>query len=396
MGEWVRVKLGQLGRVVTGATPKSDTPDSWGDHIDFITPSDQVRGSREARAGRRLSLVGAQRLAGRVIPPGSTCFTCIGSTIGKVSRVDKPAVTNQQINSLVPHPGVVDQDFIYYLLVARAPLIALSASGSATPIINKSYFEECEVLVPDLKIQQAIGSVLAALDDKIANNEEAVQVIQALVRSIYEQSLSLGATTTTVGTIAEIFDGPHATPIKTDSGPWFLSISSLKEGRLVLAESAHLSEVDFAKWTRRATPRGGDVLFSYETRLGEAALMPSGVRGCLGRRMAMLRPLPDMVGPSVLNQAFRSRSFQEQIRRRAVRGATVDRIPLNELAVWPITLPACETERLESQLSGLDELTANCERQSLSLAELRDTLLPKLMSGQLRIKNAEKIVEDST
>ena len=79
-------------------------------------------------------------------------------------------------------------------------------------------------------------------------------------------------------------------PHKTDTGPWYLSISSLQNGRLVLDESAHLSEEDFVRWTRRITPQVGDVLFSYETRLGEAALMPDGVRGCLGRRMRYSTP----------------------------------------------------------------------------------------------------------
>ena len=71
--------------------------------------------------------------------------------------------------------------------------------------------------------------------------------------------------------LVDIFDGPHATPKKIDDGPIFLGISSLKNGRLDLSDIAHVSEHDFTKWTRRVTPREGDVVFSYETRLGEAA-----------------------------------------------------------------------------------------------------------------------------
>ncbi|MHB1613835.1 MAG: restriction endonuclease subunit S domain-containing protein [Actinomycetes bacterium] len=107
--------------------------------------------------------------------------------------------------------------------------------------------------------------------------------------------------------LADVYDGPHATPNKTESGPWFLSISSLVNGRLVLAESAHLDEDDFQRWTRRVTPREGDVLFSYETRLGEAALMPAGVRGCLGRRMGLLRP--KSINPRFLLYAYLGPQF---------------------------------------------------------------------------------------
>ncbi len=144
--------------------------------------------------------------------------------------------------------------------------------------------------------------------------------------------------TVRIADVAEIYDGPHATPHKTDDGPWFLSISSLVDGRLHLAESAHLSEDDFHRWTRRVTPKGGDVLFSYETRLGEAALMPDALCACLGRRMGLLRPRIG-VNPRFLLYAYLAPGFQREIQRRAVHGATVDRIPINELGQWPIRMP---------------------------------------------------------
>lgn len=93
--------------------------------------------------------------------------------------------------------------------------------------------------------------------------------------------------------IATVFDGPHATPRSTKtavSGPIFLSISSLQNGRLDLARSAFLSEADFRVWTRRVTPRPDDVVFAYETRLGEAAIIPRSLKCALGRRLALIRP----------------------------------------------------------------------------------------------------------
>jgi type I restriction enzyme S subunit len=163
--------------------------------------------------------------------------------------------------------------------------------------------------------------------------------------------------------IAEIYDGPHATPHKTEHGPWFLSISSLRDGRLVLDESARLSEEDFAKWTRRVTPRHGDVLFSYETRLGEAAMMPEGVRACLGRRMALLRPRDGLVNPRFLLYAYLGPEFQAEIERRAVRGATVDRISLNGLGDWPIGVPDSLTQDAIAEVLGaLDDKIDLAER----------------------------------
>src|SRR5438105_4002952 len=115
---------------------------------------------------------------------------------------------------------------------------------------------------------------------------------------------------------AGIYDGPHATPKKTDEGPVFLGIGNLSDGRLNLSEVEHLSEEDFVAWTRRFAPRPGDVVFSYETKLGEAALIPAGLRCCLGRRMGLLRVKRAEADPRFLLYAYIGPEFQETIRAR--------------------------------------------------------------------------------
>ena len=145
---------------------------------------------------------------------------------------------------------------------------------------------------------------------------------------------------TTIGEIGEIFDGPHATPKKTVEGPYFLSISSLENGRFDLSKSAHLSKEDFKKWTRRVIPKAGDLLFSYETRLGEAALVPEGIQACLGRRMGLLRPNREKVLPGYLLYSYLSPAFQQTIISNTIRGATVDRIAIAAIANFPLQIPS--------------------------------------------------------
>ena len=67
-----------------------------------------------------------------------------------------------------------------------------------------------------------------------------------------------------IGEVCEgIFDGPHATPPKTDSGPVFLGIWNLVNGRVDLSETEHVGDEFFKKWTRRVVPRAGDQIFTY-------------------------------------------------------------------------------------------------------------------------------------
>ncbi|GAA0258170.1 restriction endonuclease subunit S [Rhodanobacter caeni] len=180
---------------------------------------------------------------------------------------------------------------------------------------------------------------------------------------------------TTISAVADIFDGPHATPNKTDDGPFFLNIASLQNGRLVLADSAHLSDEDFVRWTRRVTPSENDLLFSYETRLGEAALMPAGIRACLGRRMGLLRPKLGKVDPEFLLYSYLGPHFQQEIVANTITGATVDRIPVSEIGKFKIRIPElAEQQKIAAVLSALDAKIDLNQRINAELEALAKTI----------------------
>ncbi|WP_166789361.1 restriction endonuclease subunit S [Cryobacterium sp. TMS1-20-1] len=181
----------------------------------------------------------------------------------------------------------------------------------------------------------------------------------------------LDRTEMTFGDLGELFDGPHATPTRTTEGPYFLNISSLVDGRLDLDQSDHVSEVDFAKWTRRVTPKADDVLFSYETRLGDVALMPPNVEACLGRRMALLRPNRAVVEPGFLLYFYLSPVFQALIATHTIHGATVNRIGLSTMPEWPIAIPSLLEQRAIAEVLGaLDDKIAVNGKQAGKAAEL--------------------------
>ncbi|MEM7770816.1 MAG: restriction endonuclease subunit S, partial [Cyanobacteria bacterium P01_A01_bin.37] len=162
-----------------------------------------------------------------------------------------------------------------------------------------------------------------------------------------------------------IYDGPHATPKRLEKGPIFLGISSLNNGSIDLSKSDHLSEEDFKKWTKRITPQENDLVFSYETRLGEAALIPTGLRCCLGRRMALMRPDLSKVNPQFLLYAYLSPGFQSTLKSRTIHGSTVNRIPLTELPDYLILVPSMETQnQIAAMLSNLDRKIENLRKQN--------------------------------
>ena len=114
-------------------------------------------------------------------------------------------------------------------------------------------------------------------------------------------------------------------------------------------------------------------MFSYETRLAEAAAIPDGLRCCLGRRMGLLRPRPDSVDSRFLLYAYLGLRFQETLRSRVVQGSTVDRILLSELGSFPIELPRnIEEQRAIAHVLGtLDDKTELNRRMNETLAARR-------------------------
>lgn len=168
-----------------------------------------------------------------------------------------------------------------------------------------------------------------------------------------------------------IYDGPHATPKESTEGAVFLGIKNITaDGHLDLAEIRYVSEEDLPRWTRRVTPQAGDVVLTYEATLHRYAVIPEGFRGCLGRRVALIRPDLTKADSRYLLYYFQSAGWRKVVESNVITGATVDRIPLERLPDFPVTLPEVETQREVAQkLSAYDALIENNRRRMVLLED---------------------------
>ena len=173
-----------------------------------------------------------------------------------------------------------------------------------------------------------------------------------------------------------IYDGPHATPPVSDDGAIYLGISNITpDGHLDLSDPKYISENDFPKWTKRVTPQAGDIVFSYEATLNLYAIIPVGFRGCLGRRMALIRPYEEKVLGKFLYYYFFSDEWRGTIAENTVIGATVDRIPLIRFPEFPVSFPSIEKQRIIADiLSAYDGLIENNQQQIKLLEEAAQRL----------------------
>lgn len=172
-----------------------------------------------------------------------------------------------------------------------------------------------------------------------------------------------------------IYDGPHATPPLSDTGAIFLGISNFNNGRLDFSDIRYISEDDLPKWTKRVIPQKNDIVFSYEATLNLYAIIPEGFRGCLGRRMALLRVDETKADYKFLYYYFYSDAWRATVNENIVLGATVDRIPLIKFPDFPVELPPLETQhRIADILSVYDELIENNQKQIKLLEEATQRL----------------------
>ena len=183
--EWHTVRIGDLGKVVTGKTPSTAVSENFGGNYPFITIPD-LDGRREiAASARTLSELGAQAMRSCRLPAGAVMMSCI-ATIGKCGITTRTSFTNQQINSLICKDGV-DPKFVYYSFsqLGRA-LEAAGGGGSVYTNVSKSRFESIEIKIPSLQTQKAIVAILAKLDDKIDLNRRINRTLEAMAQAIFQ------------------------------------------------------------------------------------------------------------------------------------------------------------------------------------------------------------------
>lgn len=184
---WEEMRLGDIGTIITGKTPSKNNPQDWGESMLFITPTDYKNYHKFAtNSERKISNEGIKRFSKIILPKNSILVTCIGSDMGKVVMNKTEAITNQQINSIIPNPLKANNDFLYYSMVGIYPTLRLfGGDGTAVPILNKGDFENLTIALPPLKTQEKIAQILSGFDDKIVLLHKQNKTLETLAQTLF-------------------------------------------------------------------------------------------------------------------------------------------------------------------------------------------------------------------
>lgn len=381
--EWQELTLGDLGRIVTGKTPASSLRGAFGSDIPFVTPSDMDGRKTITTTERYLTETGVEAIKSSRLPAGAVMVSCIGSDMGKAAMAGRDCVTNQQINSIVVEDGF-NRDFVYYNLSNRRyELRHQAAAGSAQPILNKRDFSRLTIKLPPLPQQKAIAAVLGALDDKIELNRRMNETLEAIAQSLFksrftdaaERELPGGWKEGVVGDDFDITMGqspPGETYNESGEGlPFF-------QGRADFGDRFPTRRVYCTAPTRIASE--GDTLVCVRAPVGDINM--AAERCCIGRGLAAVRHKTG--SRSYTYYAMRAlRGDFDRFEAEGTVFGSMNKKDFHTLA--HIVPPEQKVKDFEHLVHPLDQRIQNNLEESRTLAALRDALLPKLLSGEVRL-----------
>ena len=264
---------------------------------------------------------------------------------------------------------------------------------SAQPGLSVKTLGKQEIRIPSKDIQIKISELLGSIDEKIKHNEEIndnlLQQAQSVFMHIFKDNAS--NVPATIADIAlNITDGVHNT-VKDDSEGQYLLLSckNIKGGSLSIGASERkINSETFDKLRRRTKLAKGDILISSVGTVGELLLLntePTNYE--FQRSVAIVKPNPELVSSAYVYEALVA---QKAELINAAHGAVQQCLFISDIAGFPIGIPNSNDLHAfdEIVIPMFDTISAN-QAENQRLEAIRDTLLPKLMSGELDVSNLD-------
>jgi len=189
-GEWKKRAIKQMGKVVSGGTPDTNTSDYWNGDILWMTPTDvtALRTRFINNTNRKITQEGIKNSSATIVPSGSL-LVCTRATIGVMSISITDITTNQGFKNLIPS-SKFDVNFLYYLFAFFKKEFIRYACGSTFFELSKKDFEKLIFECPELKEQQKIAAVLSAADNEIATYQNQLAALKQQKTALMQQLLT--------------------------------------------------------------------------------------------------------------------------------------------------------------------------------------------------------------
>ncbi len=305
--------------------------------------------------------------------------------------------------------------------------------GSPIPSTTRSAVYILDLDIPPLPEQRAIAHILGTLDDMIELNRQMNETLESMARALFKSwfvdfdpvrakaegrdpglpkhiadmfpdsfddselgEIPQGWEITQIGFVAYVIDCLHSKkPERRDSGLPLLQLANIHDdGLLDMMDTYLIDEADYRQWISRMEASPGDCVITNVGRVGAVAQVPTGTKAALGRNMTGVRCRQDFPYPTVLIECLLSQAMKEEIVLKMDTGTILDALNVRNIPRLRFVCGTGEVlDLFERICRPLRARMEAMQAETHTLAALRDTLLPKLVSGEIRVNDANDFLE---
>ncbi len=383
----MRYKLSEIMDLIGGGTPKTSNPDYWNGDIPWLSVKDFGNDNRYVyETEKHITKLGLMNSSTKLLDKGDIIISARG-TVGEIATIPYPMAFNQSCYGLRANKEIVDEDFLYYLIKYNIRFLKKNTHGSVFDTITRSTFDEIEVDVPDLDVQKKIGYLLSELDKKIELNNKINNNLEQQAKALYKDWF---------------FDfSPFSSDGNLPNGWHFGTVGDIIQ--IHDSKRVPLSGAERDKMAKVYPYYGATSLMDYvDNYLFDGIYLLLGEDGTVVDSLGF--PILQYVyGQFWVNNHAHIITGKEGFSveelylffsliniKSIVTGAVQQKVSQQNLKKVPAIIPS------KQALSAFDEIIQpifaqirNLRDENANLSQLRDTLLPKLMSGELDVSDID-------
>lgn len=383
----MKYRLSEIMDLIGGGTPKTSVPEYWNGDIPWLSVKDFNNDNRYVYVTeKKITQEGLENSSTKLLKKDDIIISARG-TVGEIAMIPFSMAFNQSCYGLRAKPGIVDPVYLYYLVKHNVHILRKNTHGSVFDTITRDTFDGIEVNIPDISTQMQIAGILRSVDDKIELNkrinENLLQQMESLYKAWFKDYVPFGGQCpphwkeADIYSIADIIYGaPFASKLFNTDGDG-LPIIRIRD----------LKEQAFVTYTTEQHPKGhlikpGDIVVGMDGEF--RPYIWGNTEAWLNQRVCIFDNKRPKGKAFVL---FTIKPLLFQIERTQV-ATTVIHIGKKDYDAFEFILPDADTlDQFDSITAPMiDQIVNNC-LENKRLAEMRDALLPRLMSGELDVSD---------
>jgi len=389
MTEWREYRLSDIMDIISGGTPKTSVPEYWSGNIPWLSVADFNNVNRYVYdTEKHISELGLKNSSTKILKKGQLIISARG-TVGALAQLKRDMAFNQSCYGLNAN-SLTTNDFLFYLLKYCIAELKQQSSGGVFDTIIRETFDNISVFLPPLPEQKAIAEVLSSLDDKIdlltRQNKTLEDLAQAYFRKWFIEDAS---DEWEVGKAKDYFEiGIGKTPPRKEEH-WFsknnndvvwVSISDMgKAGMFIGDSSEYLTKNAVKQFNIKRVPKGA-IILSFKLTVGRVAI---ALRDFTTNEAIAHFIYRNLYEREYLYFYLKTFDYYSLGSTSSIATAVNSKI----IKDMPFVMPDVETLKKYHKIAApmFSKIESNTN-QILTLQKIRDTLLTKLISGEIRVK----------